>query len=363
MRTVSVRTAREYEVLIGEGLLEELPERLQRVCLSDRVCIITDDLVENLFLTSLERNLKDAGFEVSSYTFPHGEQSKNLQTLSDILEFLAARHFRRNDTVIALGGGVVGDTAGFAASVYMRGISFVQIPTTLLSAVDASVGGKTAVDLQGGKNLAGTFWQPSLVLCDTKIIKHLPIPIFNEGMAEVIKCNVIRDLPIICRIEEGSVSAHLEEIIYDCVTLKKDIVEDDERDIKGIRNILNAGHTIGHAIEALSGYTVSHGHAVGTGLMVESQMAFRLGLCERETVDRIAKAVNVYGLKTPLLWSAEQLTGAMRKDKKNRDDLITFEFPLAIGTCKETKLSREKTICLLEDTIRPNNTPVKGHRR
>ena len=349
MRKIHVNVSKPYDVLIGNGLINELPGLISPVCASKRLAIITDDIVAGLYLEKVEEELKERGFETISFIFQHGEQSKNINTLSDILEFLAANHIRRNDTLIALGGGVPGDITGLAAAIYNRGISVIQVPTTLLSAVDSSVGGKTAIDLKNGKNLAGAFWQPSMVVCDVDVIERLPDEIFNEGMAEVIKCNVIKALPIIDLIDNETLKARLEDVIYECVALKRDVVEQDEFDVKGIRNILNVGHTVAHAIEKLSGYTVSHGHAVGTGLYVEAEIARKLGLCDEETVLKIKTAVDAFDLPVKTPWSADTIAEAMKSDKKNRDAHIVFELPYRLGECKEIKFDKTKTAELIND--------------
>lgn len=348
---ISVKTSKPYEVLIGSGLIQNVPALISTVCKSSRAAIVTDDIVSRLYLHELRESLRENGFEAVSFAFPNGEQSKNICVLSDILEFLAFHRFRRNDTIIALGGGVVGDIAGMAAAVYMRGISVIQIPTTLLAAVDSSVGGKTAIDLKNGKNLAGAFWQPGMVVCDADIMGQLPDEIFAEGMAEVIKCNVIKDLPLIGWIEKDELKRHLMEVISACVALKRDVVEQDEFDQKGIRNILNVGHTAAHAIEKLSGYTISHGHAVGTGMVIEAEIAAKLGICENDTVDRIRTAVGHYGLMVDTPWTSEQIAEAMMSDKKNRDTRIVFELPRFLGSCEEIKLEKETLIPLLKHAI------------
>lgn len=349
MKKIHVEVSKPYDVLIGRGILNDLGETIRPVCASNRLAIITDDIVAGLYLQSVEDTLKASGYEVVSFSFPNGELSKNIETLSEILEFLALKGIRRNDMLIALGGGVVGDITGLAAAIYMRGMSVIQVPTTLLSAVDSSVGGKTAIDLKNGKNLAGAFWQPSMVLCDVDIIEKLPEEIFAEGMAEVIKCNVIKDLPIIEWIEGGILKEHLDDVIYECIVLKRDIVEQDEFDVKGIRNILNVGHTVAHAIEKLSGYTISHGHAVGTGLIVEAEMAHRLGLCDVGTEQKIKSAVEAFELTVEFPWSPDEMVEAMKSDKKNRDAQIVFELPYRLGECKEIKLDRSKTVELIYD--------------
>lgn len=351
MKRIHVNVSKPYDVLIGRGLIDSIQKVIKPVLSSRQVAIITDDIVETLYLETVVEGLKKAELSVCSFSFPNGEQSKNIKTLSSILEFLASNHIRRNDVLIALGGGVVGDIAGLAAALYMRGINVIQIPTTLLSAVDSSVGGKTAVDLENGKNLAGAFWQPSMVLCDVDIIEQLPDEIFCEGMAEVIKCNLIKDLPIIGWIEERTLKQHLPEVIYECVALKRDIVERDEFDQKGIRNILNVGHTAAHAIEKLSGYTISHGSAVGTGMVIESELATELGVCNSEIARRIKNAVDRYELRVETPWSSEKLAEAMKNDKKNRDAKIVFELPREVGECVEIKLEKEKMIPLINAAI------------
>lgn len=347
MKTIHVGVSKPYDVLIGRGIFRQIPALIAPVCASARLAVVTDDAVAALYLDELKQNLQAAGFEVYAHVFPNGEPSKNMDTLEGILEFAAAAGLRRNDTLIALGGGVVGDIVGLAASIYMRGVSVIQIPTTLLSAVDSSVGGKTAIDLKRGKNLVGSFWQPSMVVCDADVIDRLPERIFSEGMGEVIKCSVIRRLPILDWIEEGTLRAHLDDVIFACISLKRDVVEQDEFDAKGIRNILNAGHTVAHAIEKLSGYTVSHGRAVGTGLAVEAEMARKLGMCGEDTVRRIRRAVEQYGLITEMPWSNAEIAEAMKSDKKNRDARIVFELPHAPGECEERKLEKTEVERLL----------------
>ena len=351
MNTIRVNVSKPYDVLIGRGIFQHIPEFILPVCASKRLAVITDDIVAKLYLHSLKNNLEDAGFDIFALVFPNGEQSKNIGTLSDILEFLAEKQFRRNDAIIALGGGVVGDIAGLAAAIYMRGVRVIQIPTTLLAAVDSSVGGKTAIDLRGGKNLAGAFWQPSLVACDVDVIEWLPDAIFAEGMAEVLKCNVIKPLPIISWVKEGRLKAHLDDVICDCVALKRDVVENDEFDEKGIRNILNVGHTVAHAIEKLSKYEISHGHAVATGLVIEATLAHELGLCDIAVVKEINAAVAQYGLMVEIPWTAEQIAEAMKHDKKNRDDRIVFELPCDLGKCIETKLEKACVVELLKKMV------------
>ena len=351
MRTIHVNVSKPYDVLIGYGLLNQVGELISPICKTKRVVVITDDIVEKLYLKSVYHRLKENSFDTICYSFPNGEKSKNIKTLEKILEFLAENHVSRKDMLIALGGGVVGDIVGFAAAVYMRGMSVIQIPTTLLSAVDSSVGGKTAIDLNAGKNLVGAFWQPDMVVCDVDVIKNLPEQVFNEGMSEVIKCSLIRKMPINEWIDNDCLKDHLEEMIFECIQLKCDIVEEDEFDNKGIRNVLNVGHTVAHAIEKLSGYSTSHGHAVGTGLVIESRLACLLGKSEGHVTKQIKDHVSKYGLFETITWSSAQMVEAMKSDKKNSGSSIVFELPLSWGETHEMKLDYQSLLQLMEKAV------------
>lgn len=348
---IRVNGSSPYEVVIGSGLISQVPGLASNVLNSRRIAVVTDDIVSGICLDRVCSSFTEAGYEALPYVFPHGEGSKCFAVLEGILEFLAEKHFRRNDTLIALGGGVVGDITGLAAALYMRGIRVIQVPTTLLAAVDSSVGGKTAIDLKNGKNMVGAFHQPSLVVCDTDLFSKLPETIFSEGMAEVIKCALIRETPVWGWISVGTVSGHLKEIISECIRLKQDIVEQDERDEKGIRNILNVGHTFAHAVEKLSGYMISHGHAVGTGLIYEAGIAYLLGLCGADVLQGVIHADDLFHLRVNVPWNAEEIVHTMLSDKKNRDDTIVFELPCGIGDCREVKLEQGKATDLIRDII------------
>lgn len=292
--------------------------------------LITDDTVEALYGESVKESLSNAGFIVGVHAFKHGEGSKNITTLAEILEDAAEHKLTRKDVFVALGGGVVGDITGFAASVYMRGVDFIQIPTTLLAAVDASVGGKTAVDLEHGKNLAGTFWQPRMVICDCEVMRRLPVELFHNGMAEVIKHGIIGDEVILSCIEQDETMDRLAWLIRRNVEIKGDIVELDEFE-SGKRKILNFGHTVAHAIEKTSHYRISHGIAVGTGMVYEARMAERLGICEGGVADRIERICRRYALFVAQEISADFID-AMKLDKKNDGDQIVFALPERIGS-------------------------------
>lgn len=347
MKRITVNTSKTYDVLLGSGLIRQLPEFLKPFCEGRKVGIITDDTVEGLYANQVAQAMAAEGYVVRTFVFPHGEESKHIGTLSDILEYFAEQHFTRKDVFVSIGGGVVGDITGLAAALYMRGIQFIQVPTTLLSMVDASVGGKTAVDLKAGKNLIGAFWQPSMVVADPQVIAQLPQEIFAEGMAEVIKSDLIANAGIVKRVLDGTLKQHLEEAIESCIRMKQGIVEQDEYETKGLRKVLNMGHTVAHAIEKLSAYKVSHGIAVGTGLVWEAAIANYLGLCGAELVDEIRKAVDHYHLFYDVPYGVEDMVEAMRSDKKNEDSRIDFVFPDTYGKWEERKLAQKELIGII----------------
>ncbi len=324
MRTIAIQSGK-YDVLIGPGLLAEAGERIARLMGASRAAIVTDDIVGAKYAGGVRRSLADAGIAAEVFAFPNGERSKSIETFAEALEFFAGMHLTRSDVVVALGGGVVGDLAGFAAASYMRGISCVQIPTTLLAAVDSSVGGKTAVDLRAGKNLAGAFHQPKLVLCDTAILRDLPEKLLSEGAAEMIKCGVLRDPALFAAMADGSWRKDLEGAIAACVAIKRDYVDEDTFD-HGARQFLNLGHTFGHAVETCSDFTIAHGEVVGIGMV----MAFRAaGLPDGE----IVRAVKGCGLPSECPYRAEELVRAAALDKKRRGGSITLVLPQRIGKC------------------------------
>lgn len=349
MKTIHLNVSKPYDVLLESGLIKQTSKLIEPFCKNRNVAIITDDIVDKLYGESLLKQLKESGYAVVKYAFPNGESSKNINTLSNILEFLAENNFKRNDYLIALGGGVVGDIAGLSAALYVRGIKFIQIPTTLLAMVDASIGGKTAIDLKAGKNLAGTFWQPALVICDVDIIEKLPQNIFTEGMGEVIKCDVIGDFGICEKIKNAEVFENLESVITNCIMLKKQIVEEDEFENFGIRKLLNVGHTIAHGIEKMSNYSISHGFAVGTGLIWEAGIAYQKGICDLKTYKIIKQAVKETGLFVECSYNLIDFIKTMKKDKKNTGNSISFILPSELGKCKEYKLSDIELIKLLEE--------------
>ena len=274
--TVTVDASRTYNVLIGTGLIDCLGQLAGETVAPGTAVLVTDDTVNALYGDRAVHSLQSAGFRVHRIVFPHGEESKTLESYMRLLNFCAEVGITRSDCLFALGGGVIGDLTGFAAATFLRGIRFLQIPTTLLAAVDSSVGGKTGVDLPSGKNLVGAFWQPSLVICDYQLLDTLPAPIFADGCAEVIKYAVINDKDLFSLLKKP-IKPQLGPIIRRCVENKRDIVRADERDT-GCRQLLNLGHTFGHAVEACSNFAISHGSAVAIGINIVSSAAASRGL-------------------------------------------------------------------------------------
>lgn len=336
MKTVKVKASKCYNVMIGQNLLDSLGSYIAEAVGECRLCIVTDDKVDTLYSARVEASLQSVGYKTEKFVIKNGEASKNAANLIALLEFLAQNRFTRSDCIVALGGGVVGDLAGFAAGVYLRGIRFIQVPTTLLAAVDSSVGGKTAVDLEAGKNLAGVFHQPSLVLCDIRTLDTLEPEVFSDGCAEVIKYAMISDKAMFERLEKG-IRNDLEQIISDCVVHKAEIVEKDEFD-RGCRQLLNLGHTVGHAIELCSNYDIPHGHAVAIGTVIVSRASVALGYMREDELCRIVSLLESVGLSTKCPYSANELYGAATADKKREGDTITLIVPYGIGNCKQYKL-------------------------
>lgn len=334
MKTIHVTASKSYDVLIEDGLLDRCGEQIACVCRCQTAAVVADDTVFALYGERVCQSLAAAGIRVVCHTFPHGEGSKNLLEYAKILNFLADTRLTRTDTVVALGGGVTGDLAGFAAATYLRGIGFVQLPTTLLAAVDSSVGGKTAVDLPAGKNLAGCFYQPDLVLCDPDTLSTLPEEIFRDGCAEVVKYAVL-GCPALYEILKTQPlrGEALENAIALCVAQKRDVVNADEFD-RGQRQLLNLGHTFGHAVESCSRFTVSHGRAVSIGMAMMARAAREKGFCTQETVDEILALLARFSLPTECHYPADMLLGAMLADKKIAGSTIHLIVPEAVGRCR-----------------------------
>lgn len=336
MKTVSVAASRRYDILIERGLLNRAGKLVRSVTNAGTVMLVSDDSVWPLYGETVQKSLEDTGVSVCRFVFPHGEGSKCAKTYLALLDALCENRLTRADAVVALGGGVVGDLTGFAASTYLRGIGFIQIPTTLLAMVDSSVGGKTAIDLPAGKNLAGTFYQPWLVLCDPDCLDSLPDEIFRDGCAEVIKYAVLGNAPFFDELKNTPPHAQLEHIIETCVRMKRDIVAQDEFD-RGQRQLLNLGHTFGHGIEACSGFSVSHGSAVAIGMAMIVRAAAQFGICKAKTRDAVLTLLRQYGLPVDCTYAAEQMLGTILHDKKASGGSINLIVPTAVGRCEIRK--------------------------
>lgn len=332
MNTVRVDASKSYNIYVGKDILSSAGEMIKNELGVCSAAIITDDNVNSLYADKVIASLGKAGFRTVKFIFPHGEESKNLAVYSEILTFLSENHITRKDLLISLGGGIPGDIGGFSAATFLRGIRFVQIPTTLLSAVDSSVGGKTAVNLPSGKNLAGAFYQPDMVICDYSVLDTLPQEIFAEGCAEIIKYGIIMDRDFFGFLKTNDIKENIEYIITRCVSMKRDIVNEDEKD-NGRRAILNFGHTTGHAIEKCSNFEISHGNAVAVGMIIASEGAYKTGLCDTDISDEIKSVLIKNNLPVSCSFSAEELYKFCISDKKINGNSIKLIIPEKIGKC------------------------------
>ena len=327
MRKVTVSCSAEYDIIIGDGVLSTVGREMEERFGGKRVCVISDDIVAPIYLKKVLASLDAHGVKNDHFVFIHGEGNKTMSTVESMLSFLAENRYTRSDMLIALGGGIVGDVTGFVAAIYQRGIEFIQIPTTVLSAVDSSVGGKTGVNLGGLKNQVGAFWQPSLVLCDPETFKTLPAVEYASGMAEVIKYAAICRPELAEAIRAG---ADIEEIIAECVSIKRDIVEQDERDT-GLRQLLNLGHTFGHAVEKATSHAYTHGQAVAIGTVMAFRAAESMGICVKGEVEKIISLCGKFGLPTDCGCDGSVLLDAMQSDKKRLGGKITLVLPRKLG--------------------------------
>lgn len=328
MNTINVKTSKPYEVRVGKGLIDNIAREIETVKKPGKCIIISDDNVFSLYGETVKTSLTEAGYTVYEAVFPHGEESKNMETALSLLTSFFEAGLTRSDFAIALGGGIVGDVCGFVSSIYLRGIDFIQIPTTLLAAIDSSVGGKTGVNTDYGKNLVGAFHQPRLVICDTDSFDTLPYEIYTAGICEALKYGVIRDRELF----EAIGRSDIEDIVCRCVEIKADIVANDEFD-HGERQLLNFGHTLGHSIEALSNFEISHGHAVGLGMLLISRACESKGLCETGISQEIEKALKIFEIATDIGYSYKELASYAMSDKKRKGNNITLVIPEKLGKC------------------------------
>ena len=331
MITVEVNARRQYEVCIGSGLLRSVGEQVSILLPKTRIAaVVTDETVGKLYLDTVLESLKQAGLESHSYIIPAGEFSKSGAQYFALLERLSEIRLKRTDCILALGGGVVGDLSGFAAATYLRGIPYVQIPTTLLAMVDSSVGGKTAINLPAGKNLVGAFYQPALVMADTATLNSLPKPVFNEGIAESIKCGMLDSGVLLEKLRSDDINDELTSIIADCVSIKRNIVELDEFDTDK-RMLLNFGHTVGHAVERLENYRIPHGYAVAIGMAIDTRAAVRKNICPPDCLFVLYDLLERYNLPKQTAHGAEELFQAALHDKKRAGADITIVTPRNLG--------------------------------
>jgi len=323
MRVLRVETTPPYEILIGGGILADLPEDLSGVLETRRLALVTDDTVRDFVAEDLSRLLSAGGFEVKVFSFPPGETSKRMDTVVNLARQMVRAGFDRKSAVMAVGGGVVGDVAGFLASIYLRGIPCVQVPTTLLAQVDSSVGGKTGVDLPEGKNLLGTFYQPRRVYIDYGVLATLPLEHFRNGLAEVVKYGCIwsREFFEFVESQQPRIFFYdpevLEQLIYESCRIKAEVVSRDEREA-GLRRVLNFGHTLGHALEAALNYGILHGEAVAVGMVAAARLSEALGVAREPVAEKIESLLAGLGLPTriPAGISPERLLDFLSADKK-----------------------------------------------
>ncbi len=331
MRRIRVKTGVPYDILIDGGLLPEVPGDLKSLDLGHRYAVVADSNVADILGEDFVRLLREAGLEADLFTFPEGEASKNMDTVISLAQEMLRQGYDRKSALIALGGGVTGDIAGFLASIYLRGVPYVQIPTSLLAQVDSSVGGKTGVDLPEGKNLLGTFYQPRRVYIDYGVLSTLPLEHLRNGLAEVVKYGCIWSAPLFAFLEEQAErllvydAEALEHIIYESCRIKAEVVSQDERE-GGLRRVLNFGHTIGHAVEAAAGYTLLHGFCVAVGMVAAARLSEALGLAREGISQRLEALLQRLGLPTrvPEDISVEQILAFLKTDKKVWRGKLTF---------------------------------------
>ena len=328
---------RSYRAVVGAGMLRETGKHLKALGFDRRLVVITNPVVQALYGDSLKESLVADGFEVYVLTVPDGEENKSLETAGRLYEALTDVYAERNTPILALGGGVIGDLAGFVAATYLRGVPLIQMPTTLLAQVDSSLGGKVAVNHGQLKNKIGAFYQPRLVLADTAVLKTLPPDELANGMAEGIKSAVIRDAGLFGFIQANTEkikvqdAAVMEEIVARAAGIKAQVVARDETDM-GLRNILNFGHTIGHAVETVSDFDIGHGRAVAMGMVAAARIACRMGMFEEGELEQLKSVIAAFGLPVDMPeMDIGKLTAAMQHDKKIAGGRVRFVLPRVIG--------------------------------
>lgn len=327
--TVNAMSA-TYDILIEQNILDKCSEYIAPFVRGKKIMIICDSNVAPLYLNKVKKSFTDTGLEIYSHIFTAGEQSKHLGTVADIYDVLSENSFDRKDMLVALGGGVCGDITGFAAATYMRGIDFVQIPTTLLSQVDSSVGGKTGVDTKHGKNLVGAFYQPKLVLIDKNTLDTLSDHYYCDGLGEVIKYGCIKDKKLFDMLCECDIKENIEDIIFRCLEIKRDVVNEDEKE-SGVRMILNFGHTFGHSIEKLSDFSLSHGECVAKGMVLITKASENNGITKAGTAEKIEQLCKKCGLSCDKVFDISDICENAKGDKKGSGENLNLVFIKEIG--------------------------------
>lgn len=347
MKTIHVPTSKPYDITIGRGLIDTVGATTAALGGVRKAVVISDGNVAPLYAGRAVASLAQAGIEADLLVFPAGEASKNRGTLFDLIDGLAEKGLTATDAVIALGGGAVGDVAGLAAALYLRGIRLVQVPTTLLAMVDSSVGGKTAIDLPAGKNLCGAFYQPDAVVCDTALTATLPPAVFSAGCAEVVKYAFIETPALLDLLRKGTIRDNLEEVVALSVGRKRDLVVADEHD-RGDRHLLNLGHTIGHALECASAFALSHGQAVAIGMVAIAEAAWRAGWSREEVAPAMRALLGKEGLPTSTDRDAADLLPYIARDKKRTGSTIALVVPETIGRCVIRPVPVDELAAVLE---------------
>ena len=348
MKTVQITASGSYQVHIGSGVLQQLHRFLPSVTKAAKAVIISDSNVFPLYGKVVSEQLHLAGIQCcESFVFPAGEESKTGATYLKLLNHLATNQITRTDCLIALGGGVTGDLTGFAAATYLRGIDYIQVPASLLAAVDSSVGGKTAIDLDAGKNLAGAFYQPKLVVCDTNTLSSLPQQIFLDGCAEVIKYGVLYDPAFFDTLLQSGPNFNRENVIARCIELKRDVVAADEFD-RGDRQRLNLGHTLGHSIEAASQFSISHGQAVAIGMSMVAKAGTAIGITEEGVYTQICNILDRFSLPRNCPFDATTIFNRTLSDKKRSAGSVNLIIPETIGKCVIVPIAIENLYSFIE---------------
>lgn len=339
MKTISVKASTNYDIIVSDDLLNKSGNFIANVTKAKKAALVTDDNVNKIYTAPVKKSLEESGIEVCVFVFPHGEASKNSDTLNRLYNFLIDNQITRTDAIVALGGGVTGDLAGFASATYLRGIDFIQIPTSLLAQIDSSVGGKTGIDMPGGKNLIGAFKQPKLVICDISALDTLTDEFFTDGMGEAIKYGMIKDKELFELFMTGDWDNRKEEIISKCISIKRDVVEADEFE-KGERMLLNFGHTLGHAIEKAYNYTgITHGKAVAIGMSIITKFSEKNGITEKGTLSQLKQCLSGWDLPFETDIPLQKLAKYCLSDKKRSGDSINIVICTSAGNSCCKKLS------------------------